>query len=406
MGLLLFFAGVRFLPASGTTLPLLCFSAAFLAVAIPFALQSLRMHRLLKPAAKAAAPTSGAQADLHAALERLYREKQALSAQVDELTAVREVALAVGSILDFGEMIRAILELVTSHFSISKAIIYLRTQEEDWFEVVGARANDREIPIDRVLQKRIPLGVGLVGQAAMERRERIESRPEKGVIAAVPLLIQHRVVGVMKLWDPDPAALTPDRCRRLHAISGAIAVALENCRLYRMAVTDGLTGLYVHRHFQHRLEEEFTRSRRYDSPLSLLLVDIDHFKKFNDTYGHRTGDEVLRGVARLLQSCARCTDVVCRYGGEEMCLILPETDATGAAQIAERIRVKIEKHVFTGGNGEKLKVTVSIGVASFHEGLATRGALIERTDEALYRAKRAGRNRVESDAPKASAEVA
>ncbi len=334
--------------------------------------------------------------DVQSAMTTLYRERQQLARQVDELATVREVALAVGSILDFNEMIRAILDLVTTHFGIAKAFIYLRSQDEQWYQVVGARAHGQDIPVARVLQKKVAAGKGLIGRAASELREIVETHPERGVIAAVPLVARDRVVGVLKLADPDPALLDSTLCRKLHAVAGAIAVALENSRLYRLAVTDGLTGLYVHRHFQHRLEEEFQRSRRYATPLALLLTDIDHFKKFNDTYGHQTGDVVLQGVARVLSEEARSTDVVCRYGGEEMALILPETDHEGACRLAERIRRRIADRSFSDAEGKgSLQVTISIGVVVFDETVEKRATLIERADTALYAAKHGGRNRVE-----------
>lgn len=338
--------------------------------------------------------------EVQSAMTSLYRDRQNLARQVDELATVREVALAVGSILDFNEMIRAVLDLVTTHFGIARAFIYLRSQDEQWFQVVGARADGRDIPTARVLQKRIASGSGIVGRAAVELREVVETDPGRGVAAAVPLVARDRVVGVLKLADRDPAALDAALCRKLHAVAGAIAVALENARLYRLAVTDGLTGLYVHRHFQHRLEEEFQRAARYGTPLALLLTDIDHFKKFNDTHGHTTGDAVLKGVAAVLSEEARNTDVVCRYGGEEMAVILPETDREGALQLAERFRRRIADRAFTDAEGRgALSVTISIGVAVLDPSIEKRSVLIERADEALYAAKHGGRNRVEAWAP-------
>jgi diguanylate cyclase (GGDEF)-like protein len=335
--------------------------------------------------------------DLENAISQLFHDKQRLTTQVDDLTAMREVSLAVGSILDFGEMIRAILDLVTTHFGVSRALIYLRGEDEAWLEAVGARSEGSDVPLARILAKRVPVGTGIVGRAASERRDLLEKHSEKGIVVAIPLIAKDRVVGVLKLSDADPAAIDGRRCEKLHGVAGAIAVALENSRLYRMAVTDGLTGLYVHRHFQHRLEEEFTRSQRYRAPLSLLMVDIDHFKRFNDEHGHAVGDFVLRQVARALAEEARATDVACRYGGEEMALICPETELEGARRIAERIRARIalrRYHPEEGGPG--LSVTVSIGVAVVAEEMRERGELVVRADEALYRAKRNGRNRVEA----------
>ncbi len=170
------------------------------------------------------------------------------------------------------------------------------------------------------------------------------------------------------------------------------AVELEHAR--RLAKLDSLTGLYNHRFFQERLGEEIKRSERHARPLALLLLDIDHFKEFNDTHGHMTGDAVLREVSRLLLESSRAEDIVARYGGEEFALILPETAREGAEVLAGRV-----KRIFESSRLEErdlprnTKITVSIGVASWRPE-STKESLLEAADQALYRAKREGRNRV------------
>jgi len=146
------------------------------------------------------------------------------------------------------------------------------------------------------------------------------------------------------------------------------------------------------RHFKNRLAEELKRSRRYQKIFSLLFFDIDHFKKFNDTYGHQTGDEVLKQVAVIFKSQLReDIDVPARYGGEEMIAMLPETDAAGAMVVAERLRKAIEAYEFTGSE-KPLHVTVSIGVAEFPAHDTDALGLIRKADTALYECKRKGRN--------------
>ena len=162
-----------------------------------------------------------------------------------------------------------------------------------------------------------------------------------------------------------------------------------NLCLNALAVTDGLTGLYNHRAFQQKLAEEFDRSKRYCTPLSLMLIDVDKFKPFNDTYGHPAGDEVLKQVAYLLQSAARTTDCVARYGGEEFVIVLPETDETGALEAAERIRLAIEQ-----ANWQKRAITISAGIASTRLDTQNPAMLIEEADKALYVSKEFGRNNV------------
>jgi diguanylate cyclase (GGDEF)-like protein len=178
-----------------------------------------------------------------------------------------------------------------------------------------------------------------------------------------------------------------------------MAIGLQKSLLYekvqKLSITDGLTKLYSHRYFKQRLEEEVVLAGRYSSPLSLLILDIDHFKRYNDTYGHVAGDHVLTQVAGILKSQAEGTHLAARYGGEEMVLIAPETAKQKAVELAERIRLKIAESVFEVGQ-ETTGVTVSIGVATFPEDAANGTELIGRADQALYAGKGGGRNKVVS----------
>ena len=180
------------------------------------------------------------------------------------------------------------------------------------------------------------------------------------------------------------------------------AEALVRTRLYeqaeRMATIDGLTGLLNRRTFNSLLSQRLREAQRYGRPLSLLLLDVDHFKKVNDAHGHPAGDAVLRGVAQVAQKQARETDLVARYGGEEMALILPETDARGAFTIAERIRKAVEAAAHATEQGA-LRVTLSVGVATWTGGGNSPEELLQAADKALYRAKGNGRNRVEAANP-------
>ena len=160
-----------------------------------------------------------------------------------------------------------------------------------------------------------------------------------------------------------------------------------NEELERLATTDGLTGLTNHRTFQDRLREEFTRATRYGESLSLLLLDVDHFKQFNDTFGHPAGDAVLRNVSRILRLSGRVTDIAARYGGEEFVIILPQTDAAGAMVVAERVRAAI-----AAAPWELRAVTASVGVSTLTLDTPDPETLISRADQALYRSKAMGRD--------------
>jgi len=187
-----------------------------------------------------------------------------------------------------------------------------------------------------------------------------------------------------------------------------IDVALEKWRLMqqsranqeeleRLANLDSLTGLHNRRAILHRLDEEIKQVRRYKGELSLTMLDIDHFKKVNDQYGHLTGDEVLENVAALMQQNVRNTDTVGRYGGEEFIVVLPKTDLSSAGIMAERLRKAIEAAEMRDSEGNTFGITVSQGLSSYKPG-EDELALISHADDALYRAKQNGRNRVETSA--------
>jgi len=179
---------------------------------------------------------------------------------------------------------------------------------------------------------------------------------------------------------------------------GVVGKRLEQDQklLNDLASHDGLTGLYNHRMYYLRLDEEFIRRHRVGSPISLLLLDIDHFKQVNDNYGHLTGDRVLKTLSEVVIRSCRAIDVACRYGGEEITVILPETESEGAMEIAERLRKTIESHHFELGENKDGHITVSIGVATSSESFSSSKELTDSADRALYRAKEQGRNRVES----------
>ncbi|HOX44842.1 MAG TPA: diguanylate cyclase [Myxococcota bacterium] len=183
----------------------------------------------------------------------------------------------------------------------------------------------------------------------------------------------------------------------LQTIANMAAISIQNAQRYqqleRLATTDGLTGLHNHRRFQELAEELASTSLRYQRPLSMLLTDIDHFKKVNDTYGHPVGDQVLKRVARVLGDLARATDRVCRYGGEEFAVLLPETDAEGARMLAERIREEIKQQEHQAADGKPFRVTLSLGICTMPEHARHKQELIDRADQALYHAKRNGRDK-------------
>lgn len=224
-------------------------------------------------------------------------------------------------------------------------------------------------------------------------------------IAMIPLRHKGKLLGSINFGSRDPSRFTTAHASDFLAHLGVIAsFALENvvnrARLLRSGFTDVLTGWNNRRYLQVRLSEELARARRHQTTLTCLMLDIDHFKAVNDTYGHVAGDEVLRELAQRIESQVRASDIAARYGGEEFVILLPNTDADSGALLAERIRAEIASTPFELSDHESIPITVSIGIACVSperddEDLKTLGeSLIARSDVALYRAKSAGRNRI------------
>ncbi|MGA2192475.1 MAG: diguanylate cyclase [Nitrospirota bacterium] len=212
----------------------------------------------------------------------------------------------------------------------------------------------------------------------------------------IPFLSQDKAQGVLTVALREPRAISAYQQHMLSIIANQVAVNIANAKLHHMmqmmATTDGLTGLINHRHFQEKADEEFERCKRLPVPLAVMLMDIDHFKRINDTYGHPVGDAVLKKVSKILRETVRAVDIAARYGGEEFIALLLNTDLSGAGQMAERIRTSIGKSRFLL-NGENIPVTISIGYAVYPQDAADKKDLIEKADQALYWAKGNGRNR-------------
>lgn len=231
-----------------------------------------------------------------------------------------------------------------------------------------------------------------------ERNRKPVPGPKAGRLLLLPLSVGGESFGCLALMTDKGLRLAKDQVQTLNACVNHLALALRNALLYRQvkiqADRDGLTKIGNRRSFEERLASETMRHGRYDHPLSLILVDLDHFKHVNDTHGHPVGDEVLRDMAVLLGEGLRSSDFPARYGGEEFVVILPHTSREQAALLAERLRQRVAERVFRAGTAKAgLKLTVSAGVASLAPG-GTPQDLVLLADQALYVAKNSGRNRV------------
>lgn len=248
---------------------------------------------------------------------------------------------------------------------------------------------DRRL-IKALFEKRVPFVI--TPQESTPQDVKLPLPDEIKSIIVAPLIVEGKIMGALTMEN-----FSADVYNRFSILADQLALEIKKVRLYetvqQLAIMDGLTKVYVRRYFLERYYEEIKRSKRHRFKLSFIMVDIDHFKRYNDTYGHLLGDVALQEVAEILKNSIRRVDLVCRYGGEEFAMLLPETDKAGAQLVAERIRWAAESHSFSA-YGQLSNVTVSLGVATFPEDATSPDELIDRADEALYRAKQTGRNRV------------
>lgn len=222
--------------------------------------------------------------------------------------------------------------------------------------------------------------------------------PSASSILLVPLQSVENLVGLLFFGSRELDAFDADATRRAEAFGNHVVFPIERAQLdeelRRLAYTDVQTSLPNHRHFQAQMAEELFRAQRYGRPVSLILLDIDNFKSFNDRYGHPAGDRLLRAMSDLLKESLRAVDIPARYGGEEFAVICPETQREQAVLLAERLRTTIAEADFTGDGTDPGHITVSVGVAAFPLDAETQSTLVDAADKALYKAKRAGKNRV------------
>ena len=226
------------------------------------------------------------------------------------------------------------------------------------------------------------------------KEQRIKYKHDAAI--CIPLMVEKTIIGVMNLSNILPSFLTDENLAKINTIAQHLSLAMNNSLLHRQvekqSIIDDLSGLYNRRYLYSILEYEMLREKRHDQGLSIIMIDIDFFKKVNDSYGHNAGDIAIKKISKNINDNVRKIDIPCRYGGEEFIVILPFTSEKGAKIVAERIRKSIEKDVIEINESIKLSLTISIGIAKYENGESI-DSLINRSDKALYSAKQKGRNR-------------
>jgi diguanylate cyclase (GGDEF)-like protein len=326
--------------------------------------------------------------------------------QSARLRGILRMVREIGGSLNLKYVLTSVIDGVATVTQAEQVIIWL-VDEQD-IQLLPVRSSDADGPPVGV--EPVELGTGVVGRAAKYGRSTHSTATdgdEAGRLA-VPLIIGARVVGVLELVLADHEKLTDDQVEVLETLSVHAAAAIEAARLHQhtshASEHDPLTRLANRRRLEAELTLECERSLRYGRPVALIMLDLDHFKQVNDTFGHSRGDEILQGVAEIITSTRRSTDTAYRFGGEELVVLARESDSAAAMTLAERIRASIEHSFGSEGEGG---VTASLGVALVPDHAASPKSLLAAADAALYVSKSEGRNRCTiAVAPKAGLDEA
>jgi len=331
-------------------------------------------------------------------------DKAIYRGKFDYQDILQETSKKMLHILDLKELLIFLSKVMLENIEAEKISIFLYDEETSHYK--GSFAGDIPgyILDDIILSRSSPLIVWLQEHKKIFFKENMESalsekefkslysdisRTEATLIA--PLLYKNKLIGFLALGDKLKGKTYANRdIDIITNLANESTQAIINAQLFLGAITDGLTQLYHRRYLDTRLFEEINRAEVFKHNLSFILIDIDHFKEINDIYGHDVGDIVLQETASILKNEMRNIDVLCRYGGEELGIILCETSLVGAEQVAERVRSTIEKHLYKH-NDLSLNLTISLGISTFKKG-TSKEELIELADSGLYKAKREGRN--------------
>ena len=337
----------------------------------------------------------------------LNRRTSELEKSQAHLQVIYENSRVLASILDTEGVIKGLVRLMTELLQLSYYAIIFRNQQGGFY--YRARVRSREInyrpaPVD---PERMQLVAKVYDSEQAIRIKDLGTRDdyqplhdEARSAMIVPLASRGVISGVLTAESSQADRFSERDLQMLCAVAQSAALALDNAELHKrteeLTTFDELTQTYNYRYFVQKLDEEKRRAFRYNLPLSLVMVDIDFFKKLNDTCGHENGNRVLRQLSQILKGCIRDVDIFARYGGEEFAVILPQTPLMEASRIGERIRSQVEAHSFELLDGSTIRVTVSVGVSSFPENGQSPQQLVNVADQALYRAKGEGRNLVRS----------
>jgi len=335
--------------------------------------------------------------------------KEKLEERISELALLFDIAHSLNSTLELTELLERITRLMVERMRVPHFSIML-LNPEGLLEVKSAWPQHRGSE-----GLTFAMGEGACGRAAQTlravylpdvsdhssifARRNLVGGTDHGALLAVPMVHMDTLLGVMNFHRPEVASFSPEELELLTAVADQAATAVKNARLHaetvKLSMTDPLTGAPNRRHLFSRMELELARAERYNTPLSILMVDVDHFKKLNDAEGHRTGDEVLRKVCDVLRARVRKVDTLARYGGEEFMALLPQTSKADAIEVGEKLRrAVLDAAALASPSQPTGHITISIGVACYPVDAMDQDTLVDCADSALYGSKRGGRNKV------------
>jgi diguanylate cyclase (GGDEF)-like protein len=323
--------------------------------------------------------------------------------RAEQLEAINAVARQTTAVLDLDQLLGVVCRVLLDWFHTDHVAVLLAEGE-----ALRVKAYEGRLTPNVPKGAQLAPGAGLAARALSTGRSVLENDVHKvdGYIAGfaetqsevcVPLIFLGEKLGVIALDSASKDVFHVDELQALESVADICAAAIQNAayfdRMKQLAYIDGLTGIHNRRFFEMRVVEELERACRFQGRMSVIMIDIDNFKRVNDEFGHLLGDEVLRTVSSLMKQQTRKMDVVCRYGGEEFAIVVPETSSENAMHVAEKLRRQIADHHFPG---VPRQVTISCGVADYPTHGLTRDEVVAAADAALYSAKEAGRNRVKS----------
>jgi diguanylate cyclase (GGDEF)-like protein len=329
---------------------------------------------------------------------RLYSLEQRRARQLEAINAIARQTTAV---VDLDELLEKVCRLILERFAVDHVAVLLVQEGQ-----LQVRAHQGKLTASVEKGAVLAPGLGIAARAIELGKTVLENDVTKdtGYLPGfeetlsemcVPLIFYGEKLGCVALESAKRHAFDASDIQPLEAVADICAAAIQNARHFQktqqLAYLDGLTGIFNRRFFELRIAEELERANRYGSSMSVIMMDIDHFKKLNDEFGHLLGDEVLRQASQVFTQHLRKGDVVCRYGGEEFALLLPQTNGENALEVAEKLRRAVEAWHFPG---VPRKVTISAGVADSPTFGKVRDEIVAAADSALYQAKQAGRNRV------------